>query len=306
MRLCENALDNEHGMYRTNIVYVMIISSHSNRWVNTLGRDKMVAISQATFSTAFCWMKMYEFRINFHRSLFLRVQLTISQHWLAPVMAWRRSGDKPLSQPMLVSLLTHICVTRPQSVKTYCSLYWFEWWLLDCLASHFTLNPVLGDATICHQVHCMRWGHRSLFMQSRILYKMACMGDVIYRLIWMKLISMLSMYVQPGTYRHFRWRIIAVLPRGPTVLMFVDITSAPKLQRKYAETWVFVAVSEEWPLGKTIRGSSYYMNQSRLTSVKLQSKYKIFLSRKYTLCKRASILFRHRWVKTCKRINVNV
>ena len=32
-------------------------------------------------------------------------------------MACRRSGDKPLSEPMIVSLLTHICVTRPQWVK---------------------------------------------------------------------------------------------------------------------------------------------------------------------------------------------
>ena len=33
---------------------------------------------------------------------------------LIQIMAWRRPGDKPLSEPMLVSLLTHICVTRPQ------------------------------------------------------------------------------------------------------------------------------------------------------------------------------------------------
>ena len=33
-------------------------------------------------------------------------------------MAWRRPGDKPLSEPMVVSLLTHICVTRPQRVNT--------------------------------------------------------------------------------------------------------------------------------------------------------------------------------------------
>ena len=32
-------------------------------------------------------------------------------------MAWRRPGDKPLSKPMIVSLLTHICVTRPQWVN---------------------------------------------------------------------------------------------------------------------------------------------------------------------------------------------
>ena len=36
---------------------------------------------------------------------------------LVQIMAWRRSGDKPLSETMMVSLLTHICVTRPQWVK---------------------------------------------------------------------------------------------------------------------------------------------------------------------------------------------
>ena len=36
---------------------------------------------------------------------------------LVPIMAWRRLGDKPLSEPMMVSLPTHICVTRPQWVN---------------------------------------------------------------------------------------------------------------------------------------------------------------------------------------------
>ena len=41
---------------------------------------------------------------------------------LVQIMAWRRLGDKPLSEPVMVSLLTHICVTRPQWVDwTYCS-----------------------------------------------------------------------------------------------------------------------------------------------------------------------------------------
>ena len=43
--------------------------------------DKMAAISQATFWSAFSWMKMYEFRLKFHWSLFPVVQLTIFQHW---------------------------------------------------------------------------------------------------------------------------------------------------------------------------------------------------------------------------------
>ena len=33
---------------------------------------------------------------------------------LVQIMVWRGPGDKPLSEPMMVSLATHICVTRPQ------------------------------------------------------------------------------------------------------------------------------------------------------------------------------------------------
>ena len=36
---------------------------------------------------------------------------------LVQIMAWRQPGDKPLSEPMMVRLATHICVTRPQWVK---------------------------------------------------------------------------------------------------------------------------------------------------------------------------------------------
>ena len=36
---------------------------------------------------------------------------------LVQIRAWRRPGDKPLSEPMMVCLLTHICVTRSQWVN---------------------------------------------------------------------------------------------------------------------------------------------------------------------------------------------
>ena len=38
------------------------------------------------------------------------------------IMAWRRPGDKPLSEPMIVRLLTHVCITRLQWVKLFYSL----------------------------------------------------------------------------------------------------------------------------------------------------------------------------------------
>ena len=80
------------------------------------GRNKMDAISQTTLSKAFLWMKMLEFWWKFHWRLFLRVQLTIPA--LVQIMAWCRPGNKPLSEPMLVCLMMHICITRPQWVNS--------------------------------------------------------------------------------------------------------------------------------------------------------------------------------------------
>ena len=60
---------------------------------------------------------------------------------LFQIMAWRRPGDKPLSEPMMVRLPAHICVTRPQWVKDILVIHcwyimvfdptiWFQpsWW----------------------------------------------------------------------------------------------------------------------------------------------------------------------------------
>ena len=63
----------------------------------------------------FLLMKMYEFRLTFHWNLFLMVKWTVPA--LVQITAWRRPGDKPLSEPMTFDLLTHICVTWPLWVK---------------------------------------------------------------------------------------------------------------------------------------------------------------------------------------------
>ena len=68
-------------------------------------------------------------------------------------MAWRRPGDKPLSEPMMVSLLTHICVTRHQWVNVN-GCYWLPRWLrclsilyqIIMLAIYFiVIGVALGD-----------------------------------------------------------------------------------------------------------------------------------------------------------------
>ena len=37
---------------------------------------------------------------------------------LLQIMAWCRPGNKPLSEPTMISLLTYICITRPQWVNS--------------------------------------------------------------------------------------------------------------------------------------------------------------------------------------------
>ena len=56
---------------------------------------------------------------------------------LVQIMAWRRPGDKPLSEPRMEGLLTHICVTRPQWV-----------------------NPLLSFSALLISIECVfeRWG----------------------------------------------------------------------------------------------------------------------------------------------------
>ena len=100
------------------------------------GRDKMDAISQTIFSSVFF--------LNEN----VWIPKTISLKFvpkgpinnipsLVQIMAWCRPGDKPLSEPMMVSSLTHICVTRSQWVKSQVQQ---KWPLDDKLKFHSTIN----------------------------------------------------------------------------------------------------------------------------------------------------------------------
>ena len=63
----------------------------------------MTAFPQTTFSHASFSMKM-----------FVPKGLINNIPALVQIMAWCRSGDKSLSELTKFSLLTHVCVTRPQ------------------------------------------------------------------------------------------------------------------------------------------------------------------------------------------------
>ena len=81
------------------------------------GRDKMAAIYQTTFLNAYYWTKLWiSIKISpkfVHKGPINNIPA------LVQIMAWGRPGDKPLSEPEMASLPTHIlvCVNWPQWVK---------------------------------------------------------------------------------------------------------------------------------------------------------------------------------------------
>ena len=70
--------------------------------------------------------KTYEFRLRHHWSLFIRIQLTITPA-LVQIMAWRRPGNKPLSETFVVSSLAHICVAQPQWVNFLVIIFTYQY-----------------------------------------------------------------------------------------------------------------------------------------------------------------------------------
>ena len=80
--------------------------------------DKMATISQMTDSNAFSWIKTFVFWFEFHWRLFLRVQLTISQHWFRWWLGAEQVKSHYLNQCLLGSLM-YICGTRGRWVNLH-------------------------------------------------------------------------------------------------------------------------------------------------------------------------------------------
>ena len=83
---------------------------------------------------------------------------------LVQIMAWCRPGDKPLSKPMMVSLPTHICVTRPQWVNVI-SLFTHSdgnWIRLCGRHAWSTLVQVMAWCRQTQMCHITLLGHNEL------------------------------------------------------------------------------------------------------------------------------------------------
>ena len=84
---------------------------------------------------------------------------------LVQIMAWRRLGDKSWSEPMMVSLLTHICVTRPQWVKAL--------WPYDALCHHRTW-PILVQVLTCCLTAPNHYLNQCWLIISGVLCQLSC------------------------------------------------------------------------------------------------------------------------------------
>ena len=116
------------------------------------GRDNMAAISRTTFSNAFSWMKMCEFLFKISLKFVPNVPINnISA--LVWIMAWCQPGDKPLSEPIMVSFRTHICIIWPQRVTwTSTNLSWNgSFW--PNLNKHFSSSKCIWKYCLQRVIH---------------------------------------------------------------------------------------------------------------------------------------------------------
>ena len=75
---------------------------------------------------------------------------------LVQIMAWRRPGTKPLSVPMMFSLLMHICFARPQWVKILNEPGIWEPYINLAHACNGTRTPLVSIVLIAVLCFCCR------------------------------------------------------------------------------------------------------------------------------------------------------
>ena len=103
-------------------------------------------------------------------------------------MAWRRPGDKPLSEPIMVSLLTHICVTRPQWVKINPLSHWGQ--LTQICACKVT---IIGsdNGLSAGQCHAIIWTNAGVLL---IVHQASKFSEILFET---RIFSLKKMRLKP-------------------------------------------------------------------------------------------------------------
>ena len=128
-RLTEIWLNKIHSIWQFLLKKVFYISTELSGMAN---------ICNALVNTLRLWRNCHHFADDIFKCIFLNEYIWIlfkislkfvPTFWInnnpavVQIMAWHRPGDKALSEPMMVSLLAHICITQPQWVKT---IFWLK------------------------------------------------------------------------------------------------------------------------------------------------------------------------------------
>ena len=115
-------------------------------------------------------------------------------------MVWRRPGDKPLSEPMMDSSLTHVCVTRPQWVNSnnsaqikarisssICTCIWIAQ-SIELFLDKFAL--VSGDPDRNCNVYIL-----PLIIKGNTTQKMAYVPAILDPFYWLIFVRLLSFHL---------------------------------------------------------------------------------------------------------------
>ena len=108
---------------------------------------------------------------------------------LVQIMAWRRPGDKPLSEPMMVRLPMHICITRPQWVKQIQSKQSIYVWINECksLLRAVTVNISSMDYACTCYPYEFKQDYMYLWWMHILLRSVKNNRDCMYRW-WMRIL----------------------------------------------------------------------------------------------------------------------
>ena len=177
--------------------------------------DKMASIGQTTFLNAFSYMKMYKFQLRFHWNLFPKGPIN-NITALVQIMVWRRPGDKPLSESMMVSLLTHICVSRPQWVN---------------VAGISSQSPSFQRTTMFSDVQVPLFDELILYFKESYTCVSITRRQILCSIYTQALVSLIS-----APTLHVRWRITYITcPVWNAVLVIMNLARASG--RIIIESW---------------------------------------------------------------------
>ena len=153
----------------------------------------MDAVSHTTHSNAFSWMKMLEFWLRFHWSLFVRVQLTIIQHWFRWWLGAGQATSHYLNQWWLVYWRKYASLGLNELKHTTYNMSITDAGLdeIMCLQIILHTSPfeqpwnvfceLSGQAWSCYKevYQCMHYWIENLIICLGSIYVLEDMGDMV-------------------------------------------------------------------------------------------------------------------------------